>query len=89
MALGEAERPKVGKASVRYAGCVSTPPALSPVTATTKFPPGPEPLSETVSVEVSEPEMEVGLSEAVTPEGEPRMFTLKLTVPLKPLPELS
>ena len=42
-----------------------------------------------VRVEASEPEMDVGLSEAVTPEGAPSMFALRLIVPLKPFPTLA
>jgi len=63
----------VGNASVRYAGCVNTPPVLVPVTARTRFPPGPEPESETFKVEVPVPEIEAGSKLAVTPAGAPRI----------------
>jgi len=59
------------------------------VTTSTKFPPEPEPVSETVKIEVPEPVIEVGLRLAVTPVGEPRTFADSLTVPLKPFPDLS
>lgn len=57
-------------------------PPLLPVTVRVEVPPAVELAVLTVTVEVPDPVMEVGLNEAVTPLGSPE--TLRGTLPVNP-----
>lgn len=60
-----------------------------PVTASIRVPAGVALVVETVRVEVPAPVIEVGLKLAVTPNGAPRMFADRVTVPVNPFAEVS
>lgn len=81
--LGVAEMLKSGVATTRVtvAECVSVPSVL--VMVSVYVPVGVIDAVETVSVELPEPETDMGLKLAVAPAGKP--LTLRFTVPVKPL----